>query len=211
MPTVQGTDSFDHGFDVPADYDSVFGTPTAVTTPLYQDRLNSLEINSPGNEGVRKNITGSPVRGWSAFPLRVPSALPSGDVVTLGLQDAASVPARIIVTSSGIYASLGASFVTATSFSVDTWHWVEMIYDVNDGTGIKKLYWRMDGTDKETVTLSSAASTVSFAQIVSLSGNASLTWYTGGYWVWGSAASSSDWLGEPSAFPGAGLHIQRSG
>lgn len=212
MPSVQGTDAFDHGFDVPADYDALFGTPTAVTTPLYQSRLNSLSIDSPGNEGVRKNITGSPSRGWQAFPVRIPGNPTTTAVTFCAIHSVTSnIQARISVNTSGvIHAFIGAgSQQNGPTLTADTWYWVEMIYNVSAAT--HSLLWRVNGTDQTTATVAATGSdSCDYAQLVSLSGNGTLTWHVGGYWNWGSAASDSDWLGEPSEAVGPALRIVRS-
>lgn len=201
MPTVQGTDAFDHGFDVPADYDAKFGTPTAVTTPLYQSKLNTLEINSPGNEGVRKNITGSPSRGWMGFPIRIPASPTTTSVVLAAMHSVTSnIQAKVQVNTSRVMGAYigGGSVATGPTLAVDTWYWVELIYDASAAT--HALYWRVNGVDQSLATVAATGSdTVNYGQILSGSGDGTLTWYCGGKWSWGSAASSTDWLGEPSA------------
>lgn len=199
MPTVQGTDAFDHGFDVPADYDTVFGTPTAVTSPLYQGRLNSCEIDSPGNEGVRKNITDSPSRGWMGFPFRIPSN-PSGGALTLCAMHSvtSNIQCRITVNTSGqMRAFIGAGTdVGGPTLTPEVFYWVELIYNVVDTT--HTLLWRVNGGDQPTPTVSATGSdSIDYGQLVSLSGGGTVTWHAGGYWSWGSAASDTDWLGEP--------------
>lgn len=202
MPTQQGTDSFDHGFDVPADYDAVFGSPTSAGSPLYQGRNASLRIDAASGaatHGVRKNITGSPGLGWMGFPLRI-SATPAGAVTLAALHSVTSdKQARIQVNASRVLGAYiaGGSLQTGATISVDTWYWIEMIYDATAAT--HSLYWRVAGSDQTTATVSATGSdTCDFSQLFSLFDDASLTWYSGGYWSWGSASTSSDWLGEPS-------------
>ena len=77
MPTVQGTDDFNHAINAGYYTDGFFGSPSAVGTPLYASQPATFRIQtSGGNEGARHNITGSQTRGWAAFPFRTP-ALPS--------------------------------------------------------------------------------------------------------------------------------------
>lgn len=212
MPTVQGIDSFDHGFDVPDDYDAFFNVdgvdPSAVTDPLYQGRLNSLRISPTGsNEGVRKNLTGSPSRGWTGFPYRIASS-PSGPQGISRLHSLTSNNnAAIAVTSTREIFAFFTTPGTVESgpvLDVDTWYWIEQIFNVIGDT--HTLFWRVNGVDQVPVTVAgTAGDSVQYAQLFSTSGEA--TWYAGGYWAWGSAASDSDWLGEPVA--GSGRRYKR--
>lgn len=202
MPTIQGgPDAFDHGFDVPVDYDNVFGTPTAVTDPLYQGRLNSLEINAPGNEGVRKNYSGGTTRAWVGFPIRFASFPTGGDTRVLTISAASDLAECFLyVNGSGqMYMNVGPNFSTSSSaLSLDTFYWIEAIFDVSTTT--YSGTWRISGSDQDDVDsgVLASASTCDYNQLLSFSGEGTMTWYAGGYWVWGSAASASDWLGEPS-------------
>lgn len=198
MPTIQGTDAFDHGFDVPADYDATFGTPTAVASPLYQGRNYSLEINSPGNEGVRKNYTGSPTRTWAGFAVYTNSLPPGPAGVTIfGMQSAASDVARVYFDASvGIaaYTSTGSS--SSTAITLTTFNWIEVIFNV--AANPHTMFWQVNGSNGPSVPSHAvAASTVDFNQLVALAGDDTLSFYIGGYWAWGTASSDSDWLGEP--------------
>lgn len=214
MPTIQGgPDAFDHGFDVPADYDAIFGTPTAVTTPLYQDRLNSLEINSPGNEGVRKNISGSPGRAWMAMPVRVPSTPSSVAVVLAALHSVTTnIQARVAANIDGNFqAYVGAGTpVAGPSLAPESFHWLQMIY--NTLTTTHTLHWRLGTATQTPATVAGTASdSVDYGQVMSLSGNGTLTWHVGGYWLWGTASADDDWLDEPEIFTPTGLQIRRVG
>lgn len=204
MPTVQGTDAFDHGFDAPADYDNVFGTPAAVTTPLYQSRLNTLQLTaSASNEGVRKNISGTPTIGWAGFPFAIDS-LVTGEVIGVAnFGTASGAVARLYAGSTGLLLSdvPGTSSTAETAISPDTFYWIEMLYDcVNHDARVYingALALSLDG--------SGTATTISFHQLLASPFGGSPAgvqlWY-GGYWAWGSAASLSDTLGEPSVAVG---------
>lgn len=202
MPTLQGAaDAFDHGFDVPADYDAVFGTPTAVASPAYQGRVNSLQIDSPGNEGVRKNISGSPSRGFTALPVIKPSN-PASDVIICALHSVTSnIQARIVWDPDGNLVAYigGGTRAEGQQIPADTWAWIEAIYKVSAAT--HELFWRINGFDQPTASVAATGSdSVDYAQILSASGNGALTWHAGGYWIWGSAAADNDWHGEPRPF-----------
>lgn len=199
MPTVQGTDDFNHAINSGA-YDAFFGAPVQVLTPIYQSQPATLKIPSAGtNVGVRKNITGSPTKGWMGWALRF-ETIPTGAGVVCGeLRDAGGTVTRFVVESSGeLHCYVSGGVVRSYGvIAADTWYWVEAIFDVNDGTGIKKCYWRVNGVDQTTASDTVAASTLSWSQLLSLDGNGTADWYVG-LWKWGSAASVTDWLGEPS-------------
>lgn len=200
MPTVQGTDDFNHTI-VSGSYDAFFGAPTQVLTPIYQSQPATLKI-APDNvntQGVRKNITGSPTKGWMAWALRFETIPTTAGVLCGELRDAAATVARFTVAATTgelfCYVSGGATRSWG-NITADTWYWIEAIFDVNDGTGVKKCYWRVNGVDQTTATDTVAASTISWSQLVSTSGFGD--WYCG-LWKWGTASTTSDWLGEPTS------------
>lgn len=204
MPTIQGgPDAFDHGFDAPADYDNVFGTTVAVTSPLYQSRLNTLElVADASNNGVRKNISGSPTIGWAAFPFAIDS-LVTGEVLPVAnFGTASGAVARLYCGSTGLLLSdvPGAAGSSEFAISTDTFHWVEMLYDCANHDA--RVY--IDGSLAISVDGSGTATTISFHQLLlgPFGGSPAgvKVWY-GGYWVWGSGAALDDILGEPSAGP----------
>lgn len=204
MPTIQGgPDAFDHGFDVPADYDNTFGTFDALTSPLYQNRLNTLHALTNGtNQGVRKNISGSPQRAWAAFPFRY-TPQPSGSTVQVfNFGTNSGVTGGLGVGSTGFFTFTSAGGVGAPEFaaSANTWYWIELIYSVS-GTA-HTTHARINGSDGPTANGTSTDTFVTFNQVLSTAGNPTgFDLYWGGYWVWGTAASTTDWLGEPSAAP----------
>src|SRR5262245_10209307 len=110
MPTLQGVSRHESG----ESYSSTFGTPTIVTTPslLYQGRLNSLAIDAPGNEGVRKDYSGSPVRAYAGFPLRLTAAPAGGDTRVLTISSLADLAECFVYVngSAQLYLNVGASF-----------------------------------------------------------------------------------------------------
>lgn len=203
--TIQGEDSFDHGFDVPADYDTVFSTPapTAVDTPQYQDEPKALEIVSgSGNTGVRKNITGSPSRGWAGFALEI-GADPITASVTLAamLAVTSNFQARISINTSGVLAPFitgGGTTPTGPDIVADPgYHWIEYQYDLTQTT--HRLRWRVDDVLQTPAELGgqTAGDTVSYNQLVSISGNGVSTWHAAA-WKWGLTDGDDVWLGEPA-------------
>lgn len=204
MPDVQGIDSFDHGFDVGPDYDQVFTVAqlSAVTSPLYQERLNSLRVDviASTNIGVRKNITGSPSRGWTGFPLMIDDNPVTSSISVLGLHSVTSnIQARLAVSTGGVLFAFigGGSNQNGPTLTLDTFYWIEVIYDVSAAT--HELLWRVNGVDQTTATVAATGSdSIDYGQLVTVSGSGTGIWYAGGYWSWGSAISDTDWLGEPS-------------
>lgn len=202
MKSIQTYDDFDHAIDG-GYYNTIWDTPVAVSTPRYRTQPKSLYLPTTGaeNVGVRHLISGSPTKGWHAFAFRIDAA-PSNDVGLAWIVDAAGTPGRLAVgPNPNLYVYIGGGSVQVydgNPILVDTWYWIEFIYDVNDGTGDKKLYWRVNDVDQATATLTSAASTITHAQLFTAAGDASLDWYASA-WHLGSAASTSDWMLEPSA------------
>lgn len=200
MPTIQAIDTFDHTIDAGYYSDGFFGTPTGVSSPLYQTRQRTLQIDSAGaNEGVRYNFTGSPTRGWVGVPLQVPGSPTGGGLLFFEIHTAGGERAQIRFSGAGnIYAHLGADDSTSVALTAGSFHWVELIFDVSGTT--HTAYWRLDGSDQDTVASNpGSASTCDYVQLLSETTDGTLTWYAGGYWVYGSASSITDWLGEPSA------------
>lgn len=199
MPTTQGTDDFNHAITAGYYVDGFFGTPTAVGSPLYQLQPQSLSIVTNGsNVGVRHNITGSPTRGWAAFPFRF-TTLPAGSGYQVAnFQSAAADRGALWMGSTGIYISVTGGNGTIFPLSVNTWYWIEMIFDVSTAT--HQVFGRVNGVDMNSPAgfAAGSASTLSFHQLISLAGDpAGFTNYYG-MWKWGSATTNADWLGEPA-------------
>jgi hypothetical protein len=204
MPTVQGTDDFNHAIDAGYYTDAFFspgaGNPEAVNSPLYRSQPKSLHITTAaGNSGVRHNITGAPTRGWAAFPLQVSALATAGDVMVAGFQSAATDVGRLHLGSSGLFL-VNSTGTTGAEFAItpNTWYWVEMIFDVSGAN--HNVYGRVAGSDMTSPAAFSAGagSSLDFHQLISLAGDTPALSEYFGMWEWGSAASNSDWLGEPS-------------
>lgn len=201
MPTVQGTSNFP-SFNVPADFDVVNGTPTAVSSPLYQNRLNTMQIVAAGGsaQGVEKNLTGTPTRGWMGIALRRDASPSSGLLAGELHNSGAGARAQIRWTAAGeLHANLQGETTTANNFatSAGSWYWVEMIYLCAAGTYL--LDWQVNGsTQTAAQRTGGAGTTLDFVDAGCDAGDTGLTFFVGGYWAWGTATSQSDWLGEPS-------------
>lgn len=134
MPTVQGTDDFNHNIDASYYVDGFFGAPTAVTSPLYHTQPKSLSIVSTGaNVGARHNLTGTPSRGWHAFPWRTTSH-PPADVTIANMTSTGGQRGALHHGATGIFLNMSGSLGAVTAISLNTWYWVEMIYDATTGT-----------------------------------------------------------------------------
>lgn len=201
MPTVQGTDDFNHVIDAGYYTDGFFGTPTQVSTPTYQANPKTLSIvTTGGNVGARHNISGSPTRGWKGVALRLP-ALPTvgQDISVCGFQSTAVTVGRLHCGSVGLYLSNSSFNGTEFAISIDTWYWVEMIFDVSGND--HNVYGRIGTSDMTSPAAhaAGASSALDFDQLISLGGDTSGITEFYSLWKWGSAASNSDWLGEPTS------------
>lgn len=199
MPTVQGTDDFNHAIDAGYYADGFFGAPTAVTSPLYQSNPKSLSIVADGgNQGVRHNVSGTPTRGWAAFAFRAESLPVAATTAVCTFGTAGGVVPALYMGSVGIYASIAGVDGTELAISADTWYWVECIADVSGAT--RRMHYRVGGVDGTTAEHTDVATTISWHQFISFAGDTSAVQRYYSWWNWGEAASASDWLGEPAGF-----------
>lgn len=197
MPDLQGISAHSVG----ETYATTFGTPTIVASPLYQGRQNSLSIDSPGNEGYRKTISGSPSRGYMGFPFTIP-ANPAGGALTLAAMHSvtSNIQCRLTVNTSGQMRAFigGGTDVGGPTLTPNQFYWVDMIYKVVNAT--HELLWWVDGAAQSTPTVAATGSdSVDYGQLVSLTGGGTVTWTAGGFWAWGSSELDTDILGPPSA------------
>lgn len=210
MPTVQGTDDFNHAINAGFYTDGFFGTPTAVGTPLYASQPATLSIvTDGGNVGARHNITGTPTFGWAAFPFRVPATSAGNTFVhSFGVTGGATVGA-IALGTTGLFTTVGGD--TGTEFPIfqDIWYWVETIMDVSSGT--HSVYMRVNGADADPASVASGATTITWSQLISFAGDPAGEESFYGWWQWGSATSITDWLGEPGAAAASFLPARRRG
>ena len=193
-------DDFNHAIDSGYYTDGFFGSPTAVGTPLYQGRNPSLEINSPGNEGVRHNYAGGTTRGRVGFPFRTPAFPTGGDTRLLTISSAGDLAeCSLYVTEGGsLLINVGANFTPNVGISIDTFYFIEVIFDVSTTT--YTATWEVDGVSKTGVSsgVLGSASTCDYNQLLSFTGEGTMTWYAGGYWEYDVVSSGTDFLGAPS-------------
>lgn len=194
MPYIRGIDRFE-AEPWPTGYSGIFGTPTRVNSPLKGNLRYSVAIDSPGVEGLRMSLSsGSPTKGWVGFAFQVPSTPASQ--VTLCLIDDIADEFEIYIESTGLRAFMsGGTNVLYGPITADTWYWVEMIFDSNDGTGTKRGYWRVNGVDQTTITKVAAGSTMNWVQLLSKAAQPALTWLVGG-WAWGTVQTVIEWNGD---------------
>ena len=193
MPTVQATDDFNHAIDSGYYTDGFFGAPTAVSSPLYQAQPKSLEIVTTADPtGVRENLSGTPTRGWTGFPFRTSTLTNAkvGNFWTASFGEAG----EFWLGSTGLYAVIGGNQTTEIAIATGAWYWVECIYDVSSGT--HRMIIKV-GESTQEATSTAAATTVESCQLLGQFSPGATFHY--GLWKYGSAASNTDWLGEPSA------------
>jgi hypothetical protein len=212
MPTVQGTNNFDHAIDAAYYTDGFFssaGSPDAVTSPVYDGQAKSLRIVTDGNNiGARHNITGTPARGWAGFAFRTAGLPTTSGVFVCSFGTASGVVPALSLGTTGLYATIGGATGAEFAISANTWYWVECIADVSGTT--RRMHFRVEGTDGASAESTDAATTISWHQMISFAGDESGNTSYRGYWQWGSATSATDWLGEPSFQSGPALHVVRS-
>ena len=209
MPTVQGTDDFNHAIDAGYYTDGFFGSPDAVGAPRFLSAPASLRIEtSGGNEGVRHNITGT--RGWAAFPFQTPALPASGSYSIANLGTPGGSVGALLIGTTGLF--LANSTTNGAEFAIDpdTWYWVEMIFDVSESN--HNVYGQVAGVNMSTpgVHAAGAPTTIEFHQLLNFGDAAGETYYYGS-WQWGTAAFDSDFLGPPGAITIADTPLPRVG
>lgn len=197
MPTIQGIDQFFHNsFSVPGGgpYGTVTGTPvldTSIKPPLESA---AVLLDNPGTGDVLGyTVSGTPARAWCGFYFR----MATGSATSLLIQFA-TVGGNV----ARLYYDSGAAFLATIdeinyeyyAITLDEYQWVEMIYDASGTT--HNLYTRIAGVDGTSVPRAgTSASTISN---FTLTGPAFGNQHRFAHVMWGSAASTSDWLGEPT-------------
>ena len=200
MPTVQGSDNFGHGTATAPPFSLIFGAPTIVTSPVAPNvGSKTLSVVSTGSDiGARYNITGTPGYGWTAIYFRITSDWQ--DIYFLTLGATAGNSAILALNASrqvyGFFTGGGASSVPSAALSLDTWYWIEMITQFSATT--RTTWYRLNGVDQGSFDKSGESSgTCDHAQFLSYALNDAGGTLLNGYWMWGSATSSTDWYGEP--------------
>lgn len=202
MPTIHGLDTFAHKKLSTAGgglYVTILGTPTIVTSPVFQGAPTTLQIGTTAeNQGVRlPNFVGTPNRVWFGFPMRITGA-GSGDTNVCQIVPVTGASLRIFVDAGEVLSAFftaGGATVAGPTLAIDTWYWVELIVDFSTTT--YTCTWRVNGVAQTTATKTGESpASGNYIQFNRFAADATdRTLYCGGM-VWGSAASNSDFYGE---------------
>lgn len=206
MPTVQGTDNFNHGnFTVPGGgpYTAIFGTPTKDTTVVHGTDPASLLISTTtAAEAVEYAITGTPTRGWMGFWWRVESgAEPASDVTIANFDVTAGARAKASYQPSQdrfywFWDGGSAQSLAASTYTPGSWIWLEFIAEVNTST--RTLNARLGGTTGTPATVTTTSTTITGATLGQDSSTPTVVMrYSNAQW--GTATGATDWLGEPAS------------
>lgn len=205
MPTITGTDDFDHGnFAVPGggSYIEVNGTPTKDTTIVKPGTLCSLLLNPAGTtENLGKNIPSPGNMGWMGIWWRQNTGEEPGtanqDMIKLwtsGFAGAGALKYNAADDTLKWLVTGGAQTNAFVGVTLDAWHWIEIIFDVSTTT--YGIYGQIDGVDM-TPGAGTAAATTVVPHYLGTGG--SVTWTQRfADWMYGKATSVTDWLGAPS-------------
>lgn len=195
MPDVLGYDDFSHGdFTVPGGgpYDYTGGTPTKGTTNLRTGDPASMDLASGSDFVAHKGSLTA--LAWRAFAWRLDAADEPGSNQLI-----AQFWATGFASAAKLYWVVGADelshSVDDAGFSniatpLDEWNWIEQIFDVSTSTFT--IHTRVNGTDMTNQTNTGVATTVQYDEL----GRAGMT-HRFSHSMWGTAASTDDWMGEP--------------
>lgn len=207
MPTIIGTDLFNHNnFTVPGGgpYSEVNGSPATDLTIVRPGDPASLLLANAVNTAESLGYTNfaPAARAWNGVFCRLNSADATASSFWFFVQMYCSPEAG--AAAKWGYSTFANQLYTDVNgvnnfaaFSLDTWHWVETIFDVSGTT--HTMYVRIDGVDMTPTSESgSSASHVNSLylgafQLVALPG------IRLSHHMWGTAASTSDWLGAPAS------------
>lgn len=200
MPTVSGTDLFSHGdFTVPGGgpYHGMVGS--LPTDDHSQVPYGEIAVAKWTLTGYLRYAHGSPPsRGWAGFFFRMNTGEePAGNQTilqywTLGFGQASKI--YWIPATNEFAFTVGDITYNNVAIALDTYHWIELIFDASGTT--HTLYYRIDGGTAASVSDSGggAGTTVQYLELGSLFADFTSRF---GHVMWGSAASTSDWLGQP--------------
>lgn len=205
MPTVQGTDTFAGGdFTVPGSgpYSAIFGTPTKDTTILQPGTPASLLIDTSATpEAVEHAISGLPTMAWMGFWWRVEAgAEPAADTTLASFDVTAGARAKLTYQSSEdrfyhFWDGGSAQANASGTYEPGEWVWIEIIADVSTST--RTMYSRYGGVDIATPATVVTTSTTFTNQTNGPDEGTPTVVMRYSYAQWGTAASSTDWQGEP--------------
>lgn len=207
MPSITGTDSFDHGnFTVPggANYTGIGGTPAKDTTFLRYPDTASLLIEVTDPEYVEHTYGSATQLPWRGYFMSI-EVFPNANVYVGQLWDsgytyktgiALSNPGTGITFTFNVNDGSGSNYST-TQISLNTWYWIEEIIDGRAATVAH--YARVQGYDVGVST--NTGGPISFLRDqlgFSTVGGAK---YRFSHSMWGVASSITDWLGVPVGVP----------
>lgn len=203
MPTVQGTDLFDHNdFTVPGGgpYRAVEGTPVRDLAVVRTGDPASLLIEATAAaENVQHDISGSPTFGWHGFYFRQNAADEIGNVLICKLFAAAGAAGEIgyLPATNRLYHHIaGTATFPDITISTDVYIWIEQIFDVSATT--RRLRTRVGGVDLSAEDLAgSSISHVTHHGVGNMSADSTKCRFS--RVMWGTATSLTDWHGEPPA------------
>lgn len=209
MPTVYGIDNFNHGdFTVPggADYVEVQGTPVLETTIVPPGWPASVKMESFGSNTEylgRQDWSGSqPGLGWHGFYHRMSSAYAPANMIVSQFWSSGYVDAAKL-----LWAWDGASGMTyhvvtsdqgeqlaSPGMAPDIWRWIEIIFKCDDTS--HTCAWAVDGDiQTSSVKTGLSVSTAGYPQVGFAGAGDAIQYFA--HWMWGSASSLTDFLGEP--------------
>lgn len=202
MPTVVIYDNFAHGnFAVPGGgpYSAVSGAaPTADATVVPSGEPASAKWTAAGN--LEYQLGSPPSRGWVGFYFRINTGEePAADALMFQLWTngfGQALKAYWNIAANYLQFTVADVTYQATPALIDGWHWLECIYDVSGATHTG--YVRVDGSDITSFSDAGGGSgtTVQYAQIGPFFANCTVRI---AHMLVGSAASTSDWLGQPAS------------
>ena len=204
MPTIQGTDNFNHGdFTIPGGgpYADVNGTPAKDTTIVHSPDPASLLIATAGaEENVQYAVSGSPTLPWHGFWFRLESAdEPASNtmVAHIGTVDDAYGALEFQPSANNFfqYIAGGSNFPQGATYTFGTWVWIEQILDCGGGT--RSIYCRIGGVDLTPGTRTIAASPGTNVALGSRAAAPTIPAFRYSNTYWGVAASVTDFMGPP--------------
>jgi hypothetical protein len=200
MPTVLGVDSFRQDlFVVGNPYVAVNGTPARDLLTVRPGDPASLLLDTSGAiENLHyPDYTAGVTRMWYGFAWRLDSE-PAVDEDIAFLAPLAGSAARLAYSpgSDVIYHFVGGSGTQSIAYTLGTWAWIEQIFEI--GANPRILHTRVNGTDLTDVSLAEASSTA-WRVVIGGPTPATLSTFRYSMFLWGTAASAADWLGESPA------------
>lgn len=194
MPIIQGIDLFSHNnFTVPGGgpYLVVVGSPTRDTSNLPSGEPASVALHKATNDALGYTISGSPGRGWRGFFFRTETL--SATTRIGQMTNGAGVRGRLYMKADGGFSITldDVSFSESSNGGFAQWWWIEQILDYS--VNPHALYTQINGVNITPISLAGAVDSVVDTVISSPSTDGGDVRFS--HFMWGSATSTSDWLG----------------